>query len=133
MRIVADTNLLIASIFWSGAPYKIVQHALDGKIEIITSNHILNELRKVLQDPKEDFQLNEQETADIINGILLYAKLISTDEQVNVVRDPKDNHVIACALSANAEYIVTRDKDLLILKECGRIKILTPEEFLKLV
>ncbi|MBI4450347.1 hypothetical protein HY642_00085 [Candidatus Woesearchaeota archaeon] len=37
MRIVADTNLLIASIFWSGAPYKIVQQALDGTLEIIKS------------------------------------------------------------------------------------------------
>jgi putative PIN family toxin of toxin-antitoxin system len=132
MRIVADTNLLIASIFWSGAPYKIVQQALDGKIEIVTSKDILNEVRKVLKDPEEEFVLSEQEIDDIVNGILLYAKLVEPAVTVDVVkRDPKDNPIIACALTAKAEFIVTRDKDLLVLKEYAGIKILTPEEFLK--
>jgi putative PIN family toxin of toxin-antitoxin system len=133
MRIVADTNLLIASIFWSGAPYKIVQQALDGKIEIVTSKDILNEVRKVLKDPKEGFMLGEQEIDDIVNGILLYAKLIEPAIIVDVVkRDPKDNPIIACALTAKAEFIVTRDNDLLVLKEYAGINILTPEEFLTL-
>jgi putative PIN family toxin of toxin-antitoxin system len=132
MRIVADTNLLIASIFWSGAPYKIVQQALDGKIEIVTSKDILNEVRKVLKDPKEGFMLGEQEIDDIVNGILLYAKLVEPAIIVDVVkRDPKDNPIIACALTAKAEFIVTRDNDLLVLKEYAGINILTPEEFLK--
>ncbi|MBI4450825.1 putative toxin-antitoxin system toxin component, PIN family [Candidatus Woesearchaeota archaeon] len=132
MRVVADTNLLIASIFWSGAPYDIVQLALDGKLEIITSQHILNEVRKVLQDPKESFQLSEQEIDDIIEGILLYAELVNSDARLDVVRDPKDNHVIACAMAAKTDYIITRDKDLLSLKEYAEIKIVTPEEFLAL-
>ncbi|MBI4147714.1 putative toxin-antitoxin system toxin component, PIN family [Candidatus Woesearchaeota archaeon] len=130
MKIVADTNLLIASIFWSGAPYKVVLQAVDGKLKIITSQHILNEVRKVLQDPKEGFQLSEQEIDDIINGILLYAEIVNTDARIDVVRDPKDNHIITCAMAAKAVYIITRDKDLLSLKEYAEIKIITPEEFM---
>jgi predicted nucleic acid-binding protein len=34
MRIVADTNVLIASIFWNGTPYDIIKHALEGKTKI---------------------------------------------------------------------------------------------------
>ena len=49
MRIVADTNILIGSIFWNGIPYKVIQQALDGKLEIYTSKAILNEVRKVLK------------------------------------------------------------------------------------
>ena len=76
MRVVADTNFLISSIFWNGAPYRIVQQALDGRLEIITSQAILNEVRKVLRDPKEDFNLEEQEMDDVIHGILAYSKIV---------------------------------------------------------
>ncbi len=130
MRIVADTNVLIASIFWSGAPYHIVQLALDEKVEIITSRQILNEVRKILTDPDEKFQLKEQETDDVINAILSFAKIINAEETISIVRDPKDNHIVGCALTAAAGYIITRDNDLLILKEYAGIKIVPPETFL---
>ena len=132
MRIVADTNLLISSVFWSGAPYKIVQKALDGKLEIITSREILNEVRKVLKDPKYRFELSEQEIDDLVDGILFYATRIEPQITVDIVkRDPKDNHIVACALAAKADHIITRDNDLLVLKEHAGIEIITPEEFLK--
>mgnify|MGYP001570880827 FL=1 len=130
MRIVADTNLLIASVFWSGAPYEIVQEALDGKLEIITSQNILNEMRKVLKDSKDGFELSEQEVDDIISGILLYTRIVDATVDVDVVRDPKDNHVVGCAVAAKADCIVTRDKDLLVVQEYEGIRIITPEEFL---
>lgn len=128
-RIVADTNLLISSVFWEGAPYRIVISAIEGKTEVIVSAQILNEVRKVLKDPKEKFQLSEQETDDIIDSILLYAKVVEPTVEVCLSRDPKDNPVIACAITANAKFIVTRDKDLLDLVSCEGIKIISPEEF----
>lgn len=130
---MADTNLLVSSIFWNGAPYVILQHALQGKIEIIVSQQILNEMRKVLTDPKARFNLEEQEVDDIIHCITLSAKLVEPTTTVNTCRDPNDNHIIACALSAKATCIVTRDEDLLILKTYQGIKITTPEEFLTLI
>ena len=132
MRIVADTNLLIASIFWDGPPYKIVQRALDGLVQIVASQMILNEVRKVLTDPREKFQLSEQEIDDIIQGILLYVTVVEPKTFLSVVRDPKDDPIIACAIDARAEFIVTRDNDLLDLKEYCGIKIITPEEFLQI-
>lgn len=132
IRIVLDTNILIASIFWSGTPYLVVQQALDKKLEIFASKAILNEVRKVLKDSEEDFQLSEQETDDIINGILLYAKIIEPKHTPKIVKqDPKDDPIIACALETNAHYIISRDKHLLTLKEHAKTKIVTPEEFLK--
>ena len=132
MRIVADTNLIISSIFWSGAPYKIIRYALQKKLEIITSQEILNEVRKVLTDPQDRFELSEQELDDVINGIVLYANIINPTINIDIVRDPKDNHGVACAIAAKAEYIVTRDKDLLVLKTHAGIKIITPDDFLTL-
>lgn len=132
IRIVADTNLLISSIFWDGAPYRIVQHAIDGKLEIVVSALILNEVRRVLTNPKESFVLSEQEVDDVVNGILAFATIVEPSKTLSVSRDAKDDPIIACALAAKAGFIVTRDNDLLVLKEYSVIKIVSPEEFLKL-
>jgi len=129
MRIVADTNVLIASIFWNGIPYKIIKHALERKCEIITSTHILNEVRDVLN---KEFNLSGQEIDDVVNGILAYAAIIEPANVIRVVRDANDDMIISCALTAKADFIVTRDKDLLVLKEYKNIQIKTPEEFLSI-
>jgi uncharacterized protein len=50
-----------------------------------------------------------------------------------VVRDPNDDMIVACALAAGADYIVTRDKDLLSLGEHEGIRIVTPRQFLDLL
>ena len=126
IRVVADTNMLIASIFWNGAPYRIVQLALDNKLEIITSKAILAEVRTVLKD---EFRLTEQETDDIINCIMMYAILIEPKTRVQIVRDPKDDMLLEAALDSRAQYVITRDNDLLDIKSYKGIKIVKPEEF----
>ena len=50
-----------------------------------------------------------------------------------VVRDPNDDMVIACALAGGADYVVTRDKDLLSLGAYGGIRMVTPRQFLDLL
>lgn len=130
MKAIVDTNVLIASIFWSGIPYKIVKYATEGKIELATSTEVLRELRKVLQDPQEKFALTEQETTEIIKNILNYVTVIEPNVSVMAVeRDPDDNHVVACAVTAKADCIITRDHDLLSLRSYRNIQIKTPEEF----
>ena len=126
-RVVVDTNVLIASIFWNGAPYRIIQLALDDGIEIITSKEILNEVRTVL---KRDFHLTEQETDDLVNCILLYATVVEPTTKITVVRDPKDNMLLEAALDAQATSLITRDADLLVLGFYRQIKIISPEDFL---
>lgn len=129
MRAVVDTNFFIASIFWNGAPYRLTQLALNNQFEIITSPEILTEVRTVL---KRDFKLSEQEIDDILNCIMMYVKIIEPRTKVQVVRDSKDDMVLNVALDATAEYIITRDKDLLDIKTYQKIKIITPEEFWRL-
>ncbi len=130
MRIVLDTNVLLASVFWNGTPSGIVQRAIDKKIDLLISEPILNELRKVLQDPEEKFQLTEQESDDVIAAILVFARIIQLKTQIMITRDPNDNHVIACGIDGQADYIISRDKDLLALISYKEIKIIQPEEFL---
>ena len=61
-NIVADTNILVSSIFWNGNPYQIIQKGIEQKILIFTSNDILKELRRILA---RDFDIAESEIDDI--------------------------------------------------------------------
>ena len=59
--------------------------------------------------------------------------MISDPPPVQVVRDPNDNMIVGCALVADADYIVTRDKDLLSLGRHDHIEIITPEAFVQVL
>lgn len=60
----------------------------------------------------------------------LAVTVVGDPAPVEVVRDPNDNMIVACALVADADYLVTRDDDLLSLGKHGKITIVTPEAFL---
>lgn len=126
--IVADTNILVSSVFWSGNPYKIVQRGIEQETLIFTSRGILTELKRTL---KRDFQISETEIEDIINAFVLFLHVVEPKEKIRFVKeDPKDDMILECAIAAKAEYIVSGDKHLLKLKEYKGIKILSAREFL---
>lgn len=131
-RVVLDTNVIISSIFWKkGNPHKIVLLALEQKIQNFTSQNMVNELVKVLMF---DFKQPDQFVERQVNLLLAYSQITEPKFKANIVpEDPKDNMIIECALSADADYIITGDKHLLKLKEYKGIKILNPKEFLELV
>lgn len=131
IKAVLDTNVLISSIFWHGPSRHIVDLAITNKIKSITSLEILEEVGAVLY---EDFpQIPYDKIEAIIRDILSYSQLIIPRKTtVKKLRDLKDTKIIVCALSAKANYIVTGDKDLLVLKKYESIKIATPRIFLDL-
>ncbi|MFA4890003.1 MAG: putative toxin-antitoxin system toxin component, PIN family, partial [Candidatus Omnitrophota bacterium] len=70
----------------------------------------------------------------IIRDILSYSRLVATEKIfVKGLRDIKDAKIIACALAGKTGYIVTGDKDLLVLKEYKGVQIVTPRAFLDII
>ena len=126
-KIVADTNIIVSSIFWSGKPYRTIQKGIDQKLLIFISKDIIDELRVVL---KRDFGLEEQEIEDIIETVLLFTHLVETKEKIDIVEDKKDNIILECAVAAGVNYIVSGDSHLLNLKEFRGIKIISADVFL---
>lgn len=127
--VVIDTNVLISSIFWNhGNPYKIVNLAIEQKINNFTSPNMLYELAKVL---RENFNQSENMVESQIRLVANYSNVVQPKIKLKVVKDdPKDDMVLECALSCNVQYIITGDKHLLKLKEFKGIKIATAKEFL---
>jgi hypothetical protein len=132
MRVVLDTNVLLSAILFGGKPRHIVEAALAGLIRVSISEPILAELKGVLQRPKFGF------TPEIVQGIV--SELTSIAEWVIpqthfhlVEDDPADNHVIDCAIAAEADYLVTGDRHLLQIEECGKTRIVNPDTFVRML
>ena len=129
--VVLDTNVIISSIFWIGNSHKIVNLAIEQKISNFTSPELLNELVRVL---KKKFNVPEDKTEEQITLVAKYSQITEPKIKVKVIKDdPSDNKVIECALSCNADYIVSGNWHLLDLKKYKSINIVTPKEFLGLV
>jgi putative PIN family toxin of toxin-antitoxin system len=130
IRVVLDTNVLVSGLLFGGTPGKLVDLWKTGRIQLLMSREMLDELLKVLAYPK--LQLSEAEIQ-----YLLYVEVLPYIEMVRVrpgpvvvAQDPSDDMFLHCALTAAARYIVSGDRHLLNLKTHRRIKILFPAQFL---
>jgi putative PIN family toxin of toxin-antitoxin system len=132
-RTVPDTNIVISGLLWRGNPRRILDAARDGIIELFTSPVLLDELEDVLGREKFAARLAAANVTvqDLVSGYTALATVIKAEaiEPVILVA-PDDDAVLACALAADAEVIVSGDGDLLDLKKHKDIRILTATELL---
>ena len=130
MKVTVDTNFLISATQWDySVAHKLLKKLILLDVTIFTTQDILDEAVEVLE---RDFKYSKNEAENIIEKMLLFAKLIEPKQKVDVIKDdPDDNKVIECAVESSSDYILTYDGHLLKLKGYKGIKIVTPEEFNK--
>jgi len=134
-RLIFDTSTLIGAILRRGSvPHQAIEAALDH-CEVCTCASALDELERVLKNPKYDHYVDSESRSEFIAHIRRLAQMYPvTQEDIVAVapscRDPRDNQFLALALVAQADVIVSSDKDLLVLNPWRRIPILTATEFL---
>ncbi|MDA3923540.1 MAG: putative toxin-antitoxin system toxin component, PIN family [Kiritimatiellae bacterium] len=135
MRIVCDTNVLISALLWGGTPGRILERIETGRDTLYTSYHLLQELAKVLNYPKISRILERRNLSsnDILELVIENAQIVETsDTPIRIVPDdPDDDHVIECAITAHADFIVTGDSHLLDLNVWKLILILSAGEYLQ--
>ena len=129
MKIILDTNVIIAAFSSHGLCSLLFELSLD-KYNIIISTHILNELKKNFS---KKIKLPLERITEIINYLKLHCSLYDYQKfNTQICKDKDDDEILALGKFSNAKYIVTGDKDLLILKEYENIKIITPRRFWEL-
>ena len=131
MKIVIDTNVLISGIFFGGFPQKVIDAVMQERCSAYATADMVAEYREIVAEMIERKQGHLRR--DLLLPLLIRLHIIEGSTQVNICRDPDDNKFIECAISANASYIVSGDKDLLDIVECNGINIVTPAEFCKLL
>ncbi len=126
MKIVLDANVVIAAFASRGLCESVMELCLHSH-EIVLSEELLEEivrnLRQKIKLPGnivEDISKLLREQASMVSSVPLAAE---------VCRDPDDVKILGLAVAANADYIVTGDKDLLVLKKFQGVPIVTPRLF----
>lgn len=132
MRLVLDTNVVVSALLWGGMPYRLLQQAVEGDAELFTSPVLIAELADVLQRrPHLIAKLTEKNmtVASVTALYLNFTQVVSPLASPRVVpNDPDDDHVIACAVFAKADFVVSGDRHLLDLREHQGIHIMTVAE-----
>ena len=127
--LVLDTNIYISAFIFAGKARKVLDLAIENKVDIYISEDILNEIKKVLQRKK--FSLNNFQIHSILSEIESVTKLVYPDKKLNdLCRDRDDHIILECAEKSKADFIITGDKDLLVLETYLGTKILSPADFL---
>lgn len=128
-KVVFDTNIYISAIIFGGNPRTCLELARSRKIELFVSREILVELADKL---RSKFFWEEEDIRDVIEGIMVFATLVSPREKVTIIHDDiSDNIILACAKEAKAQIIISGDKKhLLSLEKFEKIPIIPAKTFL---
>ena len=130
--IVLDTNVLLSGTAYPNSiPGKIVSAWRAGSLEVILSQYILDELQRVLPKLNHRLGWSNQEIRDFVDSLAFLADLVDPIQVSEpLLRDQADQPVLGTFLAANANYLITGDKDLLVLSEL--YPIITPADFWQL-
>lgn len=134
MRVVIDVNVWISGFLWGGVIGQILRIARAQEVVSYVSVELLEELEITLQRPKFNARLTQRnQTA---GSLLAITATISQFVEITAIsvadlRDPDDAAIIATAVAAQAEALITGDLDLLALKSIQGIPVLQPNQFLK--
>lgn len=127
MKVVLDTNVLVAAFLTEGICYRLLLRARKKEYNLVLSAHLIAEFEGVLL---RKFSLSQSELLDVRN--LLAEAIHEMRGEVGpikpVSRDPDDDRILACASASSADYVVTGDEDLLVMKQYGGTRILAPRD-----
>ena len=129
MRIVLDTNTVVSALLWKGAPHVLLTTARERPdITLFSSPKLLAELADVLSRVKLASAVRQsgRVAEALMHRYLGIVRVVLPDSVPAVVlADPDDDHVLACALLARADFIVSGDNDLLALDSYQGIPIVS--------
>jgi putative PIN family toxin of toxin-antitoxin system len=130
LRALCDTNVLVSAFIAGGPPSGVIEQAIDGRIELVVADPVLAELERVLTG-----KLSLRERTSAIREFLLDLAAISvgppSEFLKDVTGDPDDDVILACAVAARADVLVSGDRrHLLPLGAYRDIRIITPQALL---
>jgi putative PIN family toxin of toxin-antitoxin system len=125
MRIVIDTNVIIDGIKDDYSYEKqILDAVIAGEIEAYANHETLSENKLIMRQ-----LINDPNYAKEVNNLFAQINLVDNHKQINIVRDPEDNKILESAVEAKADYLITKDNDLLSLEKYEQVQIVTPSQF----
>ncbi len=137
IRAVIDTNVLISGLLSAGgAPRQLINAWPNNLFIMMASSETVIEVLRVLEYPKirSRIRISEQAITDFRFALVTLTKRTPGKLILSgVSRDPHDDMFVVCAVEGNADYIVSRDLDLLSLGSYQNISIISPDQFMEIL
>jgi len=128
LKVVMDTNVFVSGVFFSGPPYQILKAWQSGEFELVVSQEILDEYRRVGEVLAEERP--NTDLSPILNFVIEHAKVYKPAKlKEPVCEDPDDDKFLACALASGSKVIISGDKHLLKVSGYEGIEVLKPRAF----
>jgi uncharacterized protein len=128
-KVILDTNLWISFLITKNLS-EIDELIQDRKIKLLFSNELLEEFLTVAKRPKFTKYFTNEDLKEILRLFDYYGKLIKVKTKISESRDKKDNFLLSLAVDGKADFLITGDSDLLILKKIKKTKIVSWSNFL---
>jgi putative PIN family toxin of toxin-antitoxin system len=128
IKLVIDTNILVS--FLIGKTLAGLEDAIiDDQVKILFSTELFDELIEVLQRPKFKKYFTHEDIQEFISLIHSKVEWVEIKKRFNACRDAKDNFLLDLSVSGSADYLITGDKDLLVLNPFHGTEIINYRAF----
>jgi putative PIN family toxin of toxin-antitoxin system len=132
-RVIIDTNLLVSRALTPDSITASAVRMIINHCHLLVSQATMDELALVLTRIQSKGYIKQDETLHLIHAYKELVEWVPIIERVQICRDPKDDKFLELAVNGSAEYLVTGDKDLLVLHPFKETKILTTKDFIELL
>ena len=115
LRAVVDTNVWVSAVLNpAGPPAEVLDAFTGGQYVLVTSEPLLNEVRRVLSRPRlvHRYNINSSDVEELLALLRMRAVVVTPPGHLRLCRDPDDDVVIETAMIGDANIVVTRDDDL---------------------
>ena len=131
-KVILDTNLWIS--FLISNKLQELDFLLEkGKIRLVFSNELLEEFLTVVRRPKFEKYFSQENLNELFRLFDKYGELTEVAIQITECRDIKDNFLLSLAVESNANFLISGDSYLLILKKIKKTKILNWADFVLVI
>ena len=128
-KIILDTNLWISFLISNN--FQIIEELLEkNKIILLYSDRLISEIDNVINRPKFKKYFSKDSVELIYELFDKQGLLIPITSNILLCRDEKDNFLLNLAIDGNADYLITGDKDLLVLNKIKKTEIITISDFI---
>jgi putative PIN family toxin of toxin-antitoxin system len=131
-KVILDTNLWISHLI-SNRLIQLDALLADKRVRLLFSDQLLEEFILVAQRPKFSRYFSTEDIQDLLAVFDSYGEIVEVYSKVDICRDPKDNFLLALAKDSRADFLITGDNDLLVLKQFEDTQILTFTDFINLI
>ena len=127
-RLVIDVNVWVSTLL--SPKFRVrVDIVFGAKYRLIVSEELFEELDDAIRKPYLEKRINQIDYTMLVSKLRSVAEIVDVHSTVEICRDPKDNFLLALAKDGNADYLITGDADLLVMKEFEQTKIVMLSDF----